>query len=179
MYNDLDQIIDNIYLGNLLAAKDIETLKSKGIKKILSIMDEETPKYESSDFIHKKVNVEDYNGQNIIQYFGECLNFMKGEEKILVHCMAGASRSATIVIAYLMWTKKMNDTDAIKFIQKKRSAVNPNKGFRDQLKILENYCIAKIIILIKLIFKGLNGNLQKTYYLTFKSHWKQMIKICK
>ena len=154
MYNYLDQIIDNIYLGNLLAAKDIEGLKKKGIKKILSVMDEEAPKYEKSDFIHKKVNVEDYNGQNIIQYFGECLNFMKGEEKILVHCMAGASRSATIVIAYLMWTKKMNDTDAFKFIQKKRATVNPNKGFKDQLKKFGKLLYCKNYNIDKIDFKG-------------------------
>ena len=44
--------------------------------------------------------------QNLDQYFGENLNFIKGDEKILIYWMAGASCSVTIVIAYSMWNKK-------------------------------------------------------------------------
>ena len=62
---------------------------------------------------------------------------MKGEEKILVHCRAGASRSATIVIAYLMWTKKMEYGKALQFVKDKRFIVFPNDGFREQLKMFE------------------------------------------
>ena len=96
------------------------------------------PLYKESDnFIHKECNVDDLSQQNIIQYFGECFNFIKGEEKILVNCMAGASRSATIVIAYLMWIKKMKYEDALNFVCSKRPIVYPNDGFREQLKMFE------------------------------------------
>ena len=44
------------------------------------------------------------------------LNFIKGDDNILLHCAAGASRSATIVIAYLMWKNKMKFDDALKFV---------------------------------------------------------------
>ena len=37
-FNDLDEITDNLYLGNLVSAENIEELKKKGIKKsIISI----------------------------------------------------------------------------------------------------------------------------------------------
>ena len=64
--------------------------------------------------------------------------------------MAGASRSATIVIAYLMWTKKMKFIDALNYTQSKRNIVDPNLGFKEQLKMFEkllvdnNYDIEKI-----------------------------------
>ena len=136
-YNPSDHIIDNIWLGNYAAAENIRELKDKGIKKILTLMDYRPFYLEQDGFIHKWYNIEDFDSQNILQYFGECLHFMKGEEKILVHCMAGASRSATIVIAYLMWTQKMDYEKAFQFVKDKRFIVFPNYGFRKQLKQFE------------------------------------------
>ena len=138
----LDEIIDNVWLGNYSAAEDIKYLQSKGIKKILTLIDQDGPNYKNEDgFIHKKLKVEDAVNQNIIRYFGECLKFIKGKEKVLVHCMAGASRSATIVIAYIMWTEKKNFSEALSLTQKKRFIVYPNAGFREQLKLFENKLI--------------------------------------
>ena len=151
MLNDIDEIIENLYLGNFSASENIQQLKGLGIKKVLSVIDfNDFPNYKDENIIHKSVEVSDFDYQNIIQYFGECLNFIKGEEKILVHCMAGASRSATIVIAYLMWIQKMKFDDALNFVKSKRPIVDPNEGFREQLKIFEkllednNYDIDKI-----------------------------------
>ena len=110
----------------------------------------EGPKYNPEEFIHKRFEIDDDDHQNIIQYFGECLKFIKGKEKVLVHCMAGASRSATIVIAYLMWTNKWKFDKALDFVTTKRPIVCPNDGFQSQLKIFEkllsenNYDIDKI-----------------------------------
>ena len=137
VFNDSDEIIDNLWLGNFFAAKNVEDLKSKGIKKVLTVMDDVGPVYKDGDFVHLKFNVDDFSGQNIIQFFGKCLNFIKGDDKVFVHCMAGASRSATIVIAYLMWTKKMKFEEALEFTHSKRSIVYPNCGFKEQLKMFE------------------------------------------
>ena len=107
MGNGFDKITEKIYLGDYTAATEIQKLKDTGITKVLTVMDYEGgPKYNSDEFTHKRFKVMDDEHQNIIQYFGECLKIILGEEKILVHCMAGASRSATIVIAYLMWIKR-------------------------------------------------------------------------
>ena len=51
---------------------------------------------------------------------------MEGNEKILVNCMIGSSRSATIVIAYIMWKQKMKYEDAFNFVKSKRKIINPN-----------------------------------------------------
>ena len=87
---------------------DIDKIKNLGIKKVLSLIEESPwPVYKESDnIIHKTIIISDFYKENIIKYFGECFNFIKGGDKILVHCAAGSSRSATIVIAYIMWTKK-------------------------------------------------------------------------
>ena len=151
VFNDMDEIIENLYLGDLFGARNIDKIKKLGIKKVLSLSDEYFPKYKESDNIaHKTLKVLDCDEQNIIKYFGECLDFIKGEDKTLVHCAAGASRSATIVIAYLMWTKKIPFKEALDFVQDKRNIVCPNHGFEEQLEIFEkklienNYNIDKI-----------------------------------
>ena len=86
--NDIDKIEENLWLGNYSSAYDIKDLKVKGIKKVISINDRKIPEYNNKDgFIHKKIKVSDFGSQNIIQYFAECLNFIKGDEKVLVHCI--------------------------------------------------------------------------------------------
>lgn len=52
---------------------------------------------------------------------------------VLVHCYAGVSRSATIVIAYVMKSLSMTFQVALQFVSKKRNIINPNDGFRNQL----------------------------------------------
>uniref|UniRef100_A0A0K0DLM5 TYR_PHOSPHATASE_2 domain-containing protein n=1 Tax=Angiostrongylus cantonensis TaxID=6313 RepID=A0A0K0DLM5_ANGCA len=55
------------------------------------------------------------------------------ESAVLVHCLAGVSRSATVVAAYLITACDLSFSSALKFIAKKRPVVNPNFGFRMQL----------------------------------------------
>ena len=135
-FEKMDKITDTIFLGNYSAAESVDELKKEGIKKILCVMDQEGPIYPKDEFNYKKFQIADFPGQNIFKYFKECFNFIQGNDKILVHCMAGASRSATIVIGYLMWSQKMSFDDALNFVQSKRRIVSPNYGFIEQLKQL-------------------------------------------
>ena len=98
----------------------------------------------------KKLIAGDSERQNIIKNFWECLDFIKGDDKVLVHCTGGISRSPTVVIAYIIWSKKMSYEEALEFVRGKRYGVFPNAGFRDQLQLFEkvlienNYDIDKI-----------------------------------
>ena len=157
---DIDEILEGkLWLGSFDPG-NINILKEKGITKILSLMDGDSSNfsYKEHGFKQKIINIMDYDDENIIQYFGECLNFIKGDEKIFVHCAAGESRSATIVIAYLMWYKKMTFDKAYNFVKEKRPRIYPNFGFRQQLQTFE-----------KLLFE--NGfNISNIYFRSIK--WK-------
>lgn len=56
---------------------------------------------------------------------------------ILVHCLAGVSRSPTVVTAYLMATLKLRWKAALAIIKQTRPFVNPNPGFISQLKLFQ------------------------------------------
>ena len=133
----MSKITNNIYLGNIYDAQNIEKLLEMGIQKVLSLITEtELLKY-PPEIEHKLINIEDFPRQNIIQYFGECLLFMEDNKKVLVHCMAGASRSATIIIAYLMWKNQLDFTEAVTLLEQIRPIISPNYGFVRQLQMFE------------------------------------------
>lgn len=56
--------------------------------------------------------------------------------RILVHCNAGVSRSATVCIAYLMKIEKLTFAQAYDLVKSKRPCAQPNAGFMKQLKEL-------------------------------------------
>lgn len=61
--------------------------------------------------------------------------------RILVHCNAGVSRSASVCIAYLMLHRKMDFTAAFSHVKSKRECIRPNDGFLKQLKQMDRHCI--------------------------------------
>ena len=69
-----------------------------------------------------------------------------------MHCAAGVSRSASIVIAYIMWDKKMSFEEAFEFVESKRK-IGPNNGFIEQLKLFEKELIEKNYDINKIKFE--------------------------
>lgn len=81
--------------------------------------------------------VNDNPNENISVYFNKAISFiesaLKRNMRVLVHCFAGISRSATVVIAYLMKKCNMTFNEAYKFVKARRNIINPNMGFVYQL----------------------------------------------
>ena len=66
--------------------------------------------------------------------------------KVLVHCVAGVSRSATLCIAYLMKYHNMSLFDAHHKVWEARKIVRPNPGFWKQLIAYEKKLFGKATI---------------------------------
>ncbi|MBW03206.1 Dual specificity protein phosphatase 26, partial [Eschrichtius robustus] len=56
--------------------------------------------------------------------------------RILVHCAVGVSRSATLVLAYLMLYHRLTLVEAIRKVKDHRGII-PNRGFLRQLLALD------------------------------------------
>jgi len=64
--------------------------------------------------------------------------YLSDNKQVLVNCFAGISRSATIVIAYLMYKNKWDVYTALAYVRSKRFIINPNYGFICQLYNLQD-----------------------------------------
>ena len=135
-YN-IDKITDNIYLGGVKGLSESDYFKTEKITATLSIL-KDAPKFVDDENIkHKVIPLDDLYSENIIKYFKECIEFIEKADKIFIHCMCGVSRSATIVIAYLLWKTHCSYFDAYFFVKNRRPFIDPNDGFIKQLKIFE------------------------------------------
>lgn len=61
-------------------------------------------------------------------------------DQILVHCTSGSSRAPSMVMAYLLYAKKIPLVDAYNYITAIRPLVAPNSHFLFQLAMLEVQC---------------------------------------
>lgn len=60
------------------------------------------------------------------------------DPKILFHCYAGVSRSATVAIAYLAKSEKKTTNEMYKLAKEKRPRINPNESFKKILNLKED-----------------------------------------
>ncbi|XP_070532114.1 dual specificity protein phosphatase 12-like isoform X1 [Ptychodera flava] len=123
----MHRIRPGLYIGCRADAYDVEALKAANITHILTL-EYEPLEINSGDFKYNFVRVSDVPNEDILSHFPECLEFVEeGIRKggVLVHCMMGASRSATIVIAYIM-QREYGKVDEI-LSQVKR--IRPRVGF--------------------------------------------------
>ena len=56
---------------------------------------------------------------------------------MLVHCVQGISRSASVVLAYLIKYEGMSTDAAVALVKRRRGIANPNAGFLRQLRAYE------------------------------------------
>ncbi len=120
----------------MMAASSKELLQKFGITHILTVAKGHPAQFPHS-FKYKIIPVLDMASTNLKRRFNECIEFinecLSNGGKVLVHCFAGVSRSATIILAYMMQEHGLSYHAAIKFVKNKRALINPNDGFRTQL----------------------------------------------
>ncbi len=123
-----------LYLGDAYDANNETFLKDKNINTIICVAEDiKFVLKNSPNIIVYKYNLQDTYECNISQYFDEITDIIHKSDILLVNCVAGISRSATFVIAYLMKYYKMNLKDAFLYVRKRRNQICPNKKFMTYL----------------------------------------------
>lgn len=134
------QIIENLWVGDIRSPCDKKSLKDRNIHMIVSAVHGASA-YHPFDFHYINADLRDLEDENILTEIRRILpmihNCIVNGKGVLVHCMKGASRSATITAAYLIKYKNMTTDGALKYMTDKRSCVNPNEGYVQQLRNFE------------------------------------------
>ena len=138
-YSKPTQIINNLYLGSSFNAYDLELLKNYNIKVILNITHEINNFYQSElDLNYYKFPIFDNNLDDISNILNITFDIihrhLNKNESILVHCYMGASRSASVIIYYLMKKYYLSYVQALNFVTDKRPIVNLSEKFDSILK---------------------------------------------
>eukprot|EP00775_Hariotina_reticulata_P006465 gene6465-6693_t len=130
----------SLYLSSLRTEVYKDLLDEFGITHILQVGKELRPTHPKS-YTYLQLPVWDMPEQDIVGCFPAAFTFidhaLAEDGKVLVHCQAGVSRSASVVIGYCMWKDRMSADAAIKAVTKARSVVWPNAGFKCQLREFE------------------------------------------
>ncbi|XP_071237799.1 dual specificity protein phosphatase 22-A-like isoform X4 [Salvelinus alpinus] len=113
-----------------------ESLSQNNITHILSVYNNAKPVLE--DMTYLCIHAADASSQNLSQHFKESIRFIHecrlNGGACLVHCLAGVSRSTTMVVAYLMTVTTYSWEECLSAVKAVRSFVGPNYGFQHQLQ---------------------------------------------
>lgn len=146
----LSFIEEGIFLGNFEGSQNLDLFRVNGITRVLSLLDDFSEFREFEGIRYGKVNISDKIKTDLLQVLPECLMFIsdaqsKGE-KIFVHCVAGISRSPSVLIAYFMVKYSVNYYNARNYVNKGRPGIYPNKGFISQLRNLDINAYSQYLI---------------------------------
>ncbi|KAK7076245.1 hypothetical protein SK128_028007 [Halocaridina rubra] len=88
-----------------------------------------------------RIPVNDNFSEKLLPYFNDAFHFIdKVRESggcVLVHCLAGISRSATVAIAYVMKHLRLPFEEAYMYVKTRRPTISPNINFVGQLAELD------------------------------------------
>lgn len=130
----MSEIINNkLYLGDIFDANNEKEIDYKNIKCIICVAENLSVKITNPNIRIYKYDLKDDYSCDISLYFDEIGDIINKEIPVLVNCLAGISRSSTIVIAYLMKYYKINLKKAFLYVRKKRDRICPNKKFMECL----------------------------------------------
>lgn len=147
MFSQIARINDHLYLSSLEALTPAR-LEARGVTQIISAMVEVLPSNllllpssaspgGSGRRAHVQICVEDLESADLGAHFDAVADRIAREARkggrSLVHCVAGVSRSPSLVLAYLVKHAHMTLAEAYDHVRALRPCICPNAGFWRQL----------------------------------------------
>ncbi|GBE84152.1 DSPc-domain-containing protein [Sparassis latifolia] len=126
-----------LFLGSFSAILDPVLLESNKISALVQVLD--APWLPSVD-AHAKHGLEAYRLDILDSTSADLKPHLEATVRwiddrlrkgvnVLVHCQQGVSRSAAVVIAYLIYTHNMSYASAYDLVRRKRACIKPNSSF--------------------------------------------------
>jgi protein tyrosine phosphatase len=150
----MDLIIPHVYISAWDESNDIELLKKNNIKAVITIETKSKPEfilnyYKNNNIDFMYLFLYDFPTEDIKKYFDCSYKFIDkhvvNNENVLIHCRMGISRSATIILNYLIrkiyenrQNKNINPCYVfnlcLNLMVSTRHIINPNFGFITQIQ---------------------------------------------
>ncbi|XP_026887510.2 dual specificity phosphatase DUPD1 isoform X1 [Electrophorus electricus] len=152
-YTRVNEVWPNIFIGDdRETARNCYRLQKIGVTHVLNAAEGQRNSVCTGAGYYRHISVEYYGIEaedtpsfNLSQHFFPVAEYMhqvlsNPSNKLLVHCVMGRSRSASLVLAYLMIHEKMTLVEAIEQV-KCRRRILPNWGFLKQLRELDSFLV--------------------------------------
>ncbi|GMF19266.1 unnamed protein product [Phytophthora lilii] len=149
-----NEIIDNfLFLGNMWQAQCKQVVQHLGITHVVNATMDIGNIFEDDGVKYFNAKLPDKPEANITQFFDAAYAFIAEAERsttaegkpcrVLVHCTQGISRSATLVILYVIRAYHWSLAQAFNFTRAGRGVVVPNEGFlralmREERRLFRN-----------------------------------------
>ncbi|KXZ45392.1 hypothetical protein GPECTOR_55g298 [Gonium pectorale] len=131
------EVSPGLFLSGDYVAKSRETLQQAGVTHVLNCVGFICKEYFKDELTYKTLYLQDTPAEDISCVLYDCLDYIESAlssgGRILVHCSQGVSRSATLVIAYMMWRSGKPYDEVFAAVKGVRGVANPNIGFTCQL----------------------------------------------
>ncbi|XP_017272645.1 dual specificity protein phosphatase 26 [Kryptolebias marmoratus] len=145
-----DEVWPRLYIGDQQSAENLADLSKHRFTHILNAAHSKRkgqPEiYEGMNITYMGVEGQDSCDYDMSVNFQAAADFihraLSRGGKVLVHCHVGVSRSATLVLAYLMLRQNLPLVEAICAVKNNRGVI-PNRGFLRQLIKLDGQLFGK------------------------------------
>jgi protein-tyrosine phosphatase len=131
------RVSPHVYFGGNTVAQNYDVLNECKITHILNCVGFECPEYFAKHFHYKTLWLQDHPSEDITSLLYNVFDYFEDVREqnghIFVHCIQGVSRSASLVIAYLIWCERRSYEEILEKVKAIRCVVSPNMGFSFQL----------------------------------------------
>ncbi len=140
----MSQVYENLWIAPANVAREKDFLVDNNISIILNCAEEESMKY-PTDVLTVSIRIpliddEEPDALLMIKEGAMYIQmFTNVGKNIVVHCKAGISRSATVILAWMIIYKNMKFDEAYRYLAEKRPIIRPNDFYMGLLKDLETH----------------------------------------
>ena len=144
------EIIPGLFVSDLYTATSPAVLSRLGVTHVLSVL--RTPGLTFPQPLqHLTIPIDDTSDAFLLDHLDDAVRWIRdalgpnqedGAEggqggHVLVHCVWGMSRSASVVVAFLIAARGMPLYAALRILRARRPVARPNEGFMAQLQAFE------------------------------------------
>jgi protein-tyrosine phosphatase len=133
----IDFITGDLAVGSLVAASDLDTLTRRGIRAVVDASNrEENPRFPG--ILYHEVPIDDPD-ERLAEFVPGVVAFVDEARRhgpVLVHCVAGVSRSPALAVCYLHERHGLSLPAALDHVRSRRAQANPHPLF---LRVIQEY----------------------------------------